>query len=64
MNSGVGGGRKAKGGSSMDTLDTLNERRAKIYEDIKRLISPALGPDVDFDQEVEALHHIWHESPD
>ena len=49
---------------STDRLDGLNERRAKIYEDIKRLISPALGPDIDFDEEVKVLLHIWSESPD
>jgi hypothetical protein len=48
----------------MDRLDALNESRAKIYEDIKRLISPALGADVDFDEEVKALHLVWSESPD
>jgi hypothetical protein len=48
----------------MDSLDTLNERRAKIYEDIKRLISAALGPNVDLDEEAKTVINIWYESPD
>jgi hypothetical protein len=47
----------------MDRLDALNERRAKIYEDIKRLISAALGPDVDLDDEAKTVIRIWYESP-
>jgi hypothetical protein len=48
----------------MGRLEALKKRQAKIREDIKRLISLAPGPDVDFDKEVEALHHVWLESPD
>ena len=49
---------------NLEALDDAEQKRITKFEQIKRVILAALGPDVDLDEEVKALHHVWSESPD
>jgi hypothetical protein len=52
-------------GDLMNYLEASNDasqRRAKIYQQIKQVLSAALGPNVDLDEEARIVIEIWQQS--